>query len=443
VAKEVIEIEDAEREGVPLLISIAGASGAGKTPSALKLARGLAADPGDDLRDPAVLERVDRLIGMIDGDARRSLFYAPAEGEPPGPMKFKFRRIDWKSPFTCEGLEARIDRFETAGMRVIIIDSFSYVWDGPGGCVEVHDDFCRKEVERSRDFAVSKGWKFDEDKAWDRASMEGWKVAKRPHSLMVNRILQCRAHLIFCMHADDKLRFGEETDERSGKKKVTITQPKDIPIRERWVPICEKKFPRHLSDRLLLVPERPGYPLVQRAHDDHKKWIDEDRMIDEALGVNLAAWARGAAKQGAGPLNISQSPAADDHPSPGQRTTSGGAAPAAPPPSPPLPPSDTFPGDLIELWGQTYDHARPRLIEAAIGVARMDADDVAKVAKTLAELIRRAKPENKHAWLAAQGEELAALRARGPKWVTALEELAGPKPDDAPPQQQQTGTDDF
>lgn len=438
--KEEIEIEDAEREGVPLLIGIAGASGAGKTPCALRLARGLAADPGDDLSDPAVLERVDRSIFMIDGDARRSLFYAPAAGEQPGHLKFRFRRIDWPQPFTCESLEARIDKAEAAGARVIITDSFSYVWDGPGGCVEVHDDFCAKEVERSRKFALDKGWKFDEEKAWDRASMEGWKVAKRPHSLMTNRILQCRAHLIFCMHADDKLRFGEETDERSGKKKVTITQPKDIPIRERWVPICEKKFPRHLSDRLLLVPERPGYPLVQRAHDDHKKWIDEDRMIDEALGVKLAAWARGAAKQGAGPLNLSQSPAADDNPS-SQRTTSGGAAPAAPPPSPPLPPSDTFPADLIELWGRKYDHARPCQIEAPIGVARMDADDVAKLAKALAELIKRAAPANKHAWLSAQGEELAALRARGPKWVTALEDLAGPKPEDAP--QQRTGTEDF
>ena len=439
-AKEAIEIEDAEREGVPLLIGIAGASGAGKTPCALRLARGLAAEPGDDLRDPAVLERVDRTIGMVDGDARRSLFYAPAAGERPGHLKFSFRRIDWQAPFTCESLEARIDTFEKSGSRVIIIDSFSYVWDGPGGCVEVHDDFCAREVERSRKFALDKGWKFDEDKAWDRASMEGWKHAKRPHTLMTNRILQCRAHLIFCMHADDKLRFGEELDDR-GKKKVTITQPKDIPIRERWVPICEKKFPRHLSDRLLLVPERPGFPLVQRAHDDHKAWISEERMIDEALGVKLAAWARGAVKPGAGPLALNtQSPVADDSLSKDQRPTRGDTSPDVSPPSPPLPPSDTFPADFVDLWGQSYDPARPRAIEAPIGVARMEDDDVTKLAKALADLIGRAAPEVKRAWLTAQGEEMAALRARVPRWVGKLEELA---PEPIPQTQPQTARGEF
>jgi hypothetical protein len=433
--RDEIVIEDAEREGVPLLISIAGASGSGKTPCALRLARGLAAQPGDDLSNPDTLEEVDRHIVMVDGDAKRSLFYAPAAGERPGHLKFRFRRIDWQAPFTPGSLEARVDRAEKAPARVIIIDSFSYVWDAPGGCVEAHDEFCAREVERSRKFALDKGWRFDEDKAWDRASMEGWKHAKRPHSLMVTRLLQCRAHLIFCMHADDKLRFGEEVDERSGKKKATITQPKDLPIKERWVPICEKKFPRNLSDRILLVPERPGYPIVQRAHNDHLPWFDENRMIDEQLGVNLAAWARGASTtdlRTSGPMSLSSEGGASSPRAPSTRGPVKDAQ-AGPPSSSPRN-DEGFPGDLpppdaeIAYAGARYVPTQPQPILLARTIEEMSSGECQQYGKLLRELIVRAPAYAKRAWFDQNTPELVRLKARSPALFTWISEVVPQAP---------------
>lgn len=103
----------AVREQTSLLLALAGASGSGKTYSAMLFARGLA---GPDGR-----------IAVIDTEAGRALHYAD---------QFRFDHADLAPPFTPARYQEAIVAAEDAGYGVIVIDSMSHEYAGEGGIQE-------------------------------------------------------------------------------------------------------------------------------------------------------------------------------------------------------------------------------------------------------------------------------------------------------------------
>ncbi|MBY0324123.1 MAG: ATP-binding protein [Reyranella sp.] len=275
----------AVRDRVGLLIGLAGSTGSGKTLSALKIARGLAG--GDDAK-----------VAFIDTEGGRGKHYAPAPGEKPSETVFGFQHCDLRPPFTPETYREAIEAADTAGFEVIVIDSFSHVWDGDGGLQDMHDRLVDEAVEKARAAAQEKGWRFDEGTSRDKASIGAWKDPKTRHKRLVSRLLQCRAHLVICMRADEKMRMETVEEEgRNGKtfKKTIIVQPKDMPLAERWVPIVEKRFPYELTTSLLLTPTNPGVPVPIKLQEQHRAAVPLERWIDEGVGRALATWAKGGA----------------------------------------------------------------------------------------------------------------------------------------------------
>ena len=217
----------AERAGVGLLIGVAGATGSGKTFSALRVARGLAG--GDDSK-----------IAFLDTERGRALHYAPSPGEAPGPATFGFSHAALEAPFTPERYAALIDEADRAGFSVIVIDSFSHVWAGEGGLQDQHDAEVEAAVERARKrhSENSSRYPFDADREADKASVGAWKAPKLAHKRLVSRLLQCRAHLVICLRAEDKMRMETTTEEgRNGRSytKTTITPADKLPPSERWI----------------------------------------------------------------------------------------------------------------------------------------------------------------------------------------------------------------
>ena len=262
-----IEFTEAKRENVGLLIGLAGASGSGKTKSALELATGLAG-AGE--------------IYAIDTEAGRMKHYA---------SEYKFRHGDLKPPFTPERYRATVDRADKAGAAVIIIDSASHEWEGEGGLHDMHNALVDEQVERARK-AHNASWEFDEARTADRLSVGAWKEPKAEHKRFVQRLLQCRAHLIICLRADEKMRI-EQVEDGRGKKKTVIIQAKDLPADERWSPICERRLPYELTLSLILTPQNPGYPVPIKLQDQHRAFLPLDQHISADAGRKLAAWARG------------------------------------------------------------------------------------------------------------------------------------------------------
>ena len=256
------EFRKAVRTNTSTLIALAGPSGSGKTYSAIRLARGLVGPQGK--------------LCMIDTEAGRALHYAD---------RFTFDHLDMKPPFSPEAYAKAIHAAEEAGYGAIIIDSMSHEWAGEGGCQDMHDE---AHIKMGGTEAVN---------------ILAWRDAKLDHKRMVSRFLQCRSHLIFCLRAEEKIKFVK--DPNTGKTKI---EP------QGWMPICEKNFMYEMTVSFMLNDEKPGYGKPIKLQEQHKPFFDATKPIDEQAGAKLAQWAGGGAvSQPAQPaVNHREAPPAEE-----------------------------------------------------------------------------------------------------------------------------------
>ncbi len=108
-----MQLQTASRKKVKIKMNIALPSGFGKTYSALLLAYGMT----DNWEK----------IAVIDTENDSASLYSNL-----GP--FKTRRLD--APFSPDRYIEAITACEKAGMELVIIDSITHVWKGPGGILE-------------------------------------------------------------------------------------------------------------------------------------------------------------------------------------------------------------------------------------------------------------------------------------------------------------------
>jgi hypothetical protein len=245
-----VEFKPAVRENVPLLIGVAGGTGAGKTMSALLLARGLAGG------EP---------FAGIDTENGRMSIYADAFPE------LRTTRID--APFRPEKYLDAIEAAERAGFAVVVVDSASHEWYGDGGCLDWHDEIMRGDQSRN---------------------LMAWIEPKKSHKRFVTRLLQVRAHVILCFRAEPKVEAVKV--EKNGRT-VTEIQPKRVVAGgglDGWIPIAEKGLPYELTTSFLLMADAPGVPKPIKLPEPLKTFVPLDRPLTPEVGRELAAWAAGA-----------------------------------------------------------------------------------------------------------------------------------------------------
>ncbi|PHN94731.1 AAA family ATPase [Maribacter sp. 6B07] len=110
-----MELKKAEKKDIKLRIGLSGASGSGKSYSALLLAYGIT---GDWTK-----------IAVIDTENGSSNLYAHLG---------RFNVLKLKEPYSPENFIKAIKDCENASMEVIIIDSITHEWKGVGGCLDLH-----------------------------------------------------------------------------------------------------------------------------------------------------------------------------------------------------------------------------------------------------------------------------------------------------------------
>ncbi len=233
----------AVRRNTHILLALAGASGSGKTYSALELATGLAGDGK---------------IAVIDTEAGRALHYAD---------KFKFDHCDMGPPFTPQRYREAIEDAEKAGYAVVVVDSMSHEHAGEGGLLEMAEAELLKPNMRSP---------------------ANWAAPKAAHKRMMNRFLQCRSHLIFGLRAEEKIRIEKLFDERTQREKTVVVQA-------GWQPICEKTFMFEMVVSFVMSPEHPGIPIEGsgKIQDQHRFAFPAGKLVTGAAGKALAEWAAG------------------------------------------------------------------------------------------------------------------------------------------------------
>jgi hypothetical protein len=247
------QLKPAVRENVSLLIGLAGGTGSGKTYTAMVLASGIAGD---------------RTFAVVDTEAGRAKHYAD---------QFKFDHGELNAPFRPDAYLEAIRECDKAGYPVIVIDSMSHEHAGEGGLLEWHEE----ELDRM----AGSDWKKRES-----CAATAWIRPKTSHKAMVQRLLQVRAHLIFCFRAEEKIEFARDAN---GKM---VVQPKRVATGlDGWVPITEKNLPYELTCSFLMTADAPGILKPIKLQQQHKSLFPLDRPCTLDSGRKIAEWASGGA----------------------------------------------------------------------------------------------------------------------------------------------------
>lgn len=346
----VVKITDASRDGATLLIGLSGPSGSGKTLSALRLATGMA-----EVRGGPVV--------VLDTEGGRAKHYAPPRGEPPSPpTSYAFKLAVMDPPFSPErGLKA-IEAVLKVEPAVLIIDSYSQFWEGPGGTLELASQ--------------------------EPNSTIGWGRWKPRHFRLMQRLQLAPCHVILCMRAEHVAR--PEKDPKTGR--VTYGDPD-------WHVACERKDPYYLVVHALMRYDKKGVPRFDWQHGRCPHFFADafkpGQPITEETGRALALWARGA--RAVPPAEGTAERAPQDAPAPRQGT--GGA----------LALLDADGGVLGEFAKATEWLAAYRELVAGAGDAR--AAVIAANHALLADLTRRARAKAPPAVRQAFEAELEAAEA--------------------------------
>ena len=144
----VINFHRAQRQKAKLRLALAGPAGSGKTYSALQVAFGLGGR-----------------VALIDTERGSGELYAHLGEYDTCPLE---------APFTPEKFVQAIREAQDAGYDVIIIDSLSHAWAGPGGVLDIHG--------HTADIGGN--------------SWAAWRQVTPRHNELVDTMLQSRCHII-------------------------------------------------------------------------------------------------------------------------------------------------------------------------------------------------------------------------------------------------------
>lgn len=171
-----MKLQRAKRHQVKLRLGLSGASGFGKSFSALLLAYGITNDWTK--------------IAVIDTENGSASLYSHL-GD--------YNVLSLSEPFSPERYINAIKTCENASIEVIIIDSITHEWNGKGGCLQIHEQL---------------GGRFQD-----------WARLTPRHQAFIDAILQSKCHVITTVRK--KMDYSMDRDS-SGKTKVIKHGLKDI-----------------------------------------------------------------------------------------------------------------------------------------------------------------------------------------------------------------------
>lgn len=222
-----MKLKQAQRHQVKLRLGLSGASGFGKTYSALLLAFGITNDWSK--------------IAIIDTENNSANLYAHL-GD--------FNVLPLNEPYSPERYIEAIRTCENASMEVIIVDSITHEWNGKGGCLQIHE----KLGSRFQDWA---------------------KVTPR-HQAFIDAILNASCHVITTVRR--KIDYSMDADQ-NGRTKVIKHGTKEI---------TREGFEYELTVNFELINDKH---LAKASKDRTGLFMDKPEIIiNKATGRKLIQW---------------------------------------------------------------------------------------------------------------------------------------------------------
>ena len=249
-------------------LGLSGASGTGKTYSALRIARGMAEGATGKKGSP---------IGFVDTENRRALHYKAAFPEM---VHFDMSAVNDAGEMIGFGPERWIeviDAAEAAKLPVLVIDSFSHAWEGVGGVLDLH----AQTLDR-----LTGG----DDSKKDARSQLAWASVKPRYRRLIDRIVRAKCNIVICTRAKPVMQS------RGANARPTKTRRADVP----WDPAADGDLMFEMTAMMILDPKAPGCPVHQiKCADQFKMLFDDRRPMTEATGFAMAEWARGGGNSAA------------------------------------------------------------------------------------------------------------------------------------------------
>jgi hypothetical protein len=151
-----MKIERAQKKKQKLKIALAGASGSGKTFSALKLAFSMC-----------------QKVCVIDTERGSASLYSDKFPE--------YDILELDAPYSPDRYIEAIKAAEENGYDCIIIDSLSHEWNGQGGCLDMVENVTRSSYSKN--------------------SYTAWATVTPKHQKLIQHILDSKAHMIVTMRS--------------------------------------------------------------------------------------------------------------------------------------------------------------------------------------------------------------------------------------------------
>lgn len=257
-----------------LAIGISGASGSGKTYTALLMARGIA---------EVVTGRKGAPIGYIDTENRRALHYKEAFPEM---LHLDFKAVDDDGNILGFGPErwiAAIDAADAAGLPVVIADSLSHSWEGVGGILDMQAE----ELDRLTSEAEAKAnGRYAVDPA--KFSEQAWIRPKARYRRLIDRIVRANTNVIICNRAKPVRQVG--FGDKSKNARQTKLRRDDVP----WDIAGDASMVFEMTVSIILDPSAPGCPVHQiKVADQFKGLLDQRQTMGVDTGRAMAVWAKG------------------------------------------------------------------------------------------------------------------------------------------------------
>lgn len=209
-----MKLQKAERHQVKLRLGLSGASGFGKTMSALLLGYGITNDWSK--------------IAIIDTENGSASLYSHLGA---------YNVLTLEDYYPPERYIKAIEMCEEAGMEVVIIDSITHEWSGKGGCLEIHEQL---------------GGRFQD-----------WGKVSPRHQSFIDKILNSSAHIITTVRR--KVDYSMDAD-MSGKSKVVKHGTKEITregfeyeLTANFEIINDKHLCKASKDRTGLFMDKPEF----------------------------------------------------------------------------------------------------------------------------------------------------------------------------------------
>jgi hypothetical protein len=223
-----MQLNKAARNRCKIKMAIQGASGSGKTYSALLLAYGLTGNWSK--------------IAVIDTENGSANLYADL-GE--------YSVLNLTSPYTPEVYSEALDLIAKNGFECIVIDSLSHEWSGQGGVLDIHSNIPGN-------------------------SFTAWSKVTPRHNAFVQKILQTDVHIISTMRSKTEYvlseKNGKQVPEKLGLKSV---QREDTEYEFTIVFELTQKHQANVSkDRTGLFRNKPELTLTAEVGKSIADWCN-------------------------------------------------------------------------------------------------------------------------------------------------------------------------